>query len=332
MIEEKNIIQEKDYYLFYQMMMESLKKDNVIDGISDSFSLLKDYINCDDVVLFEKNEHGIYSHFANQNGMEDLVEPIGCIVNKTSNLIESKKIFSIGLNLSDKLKNVTALKVDTKANNYILAINNLKSNYKDNEIFFKKVAETIEIILKRYEMYKNNTTAINIDKLTGLKNRNAYESMMEKNDNSKNLVFGIFDLFRLKYVNDNYSHQLGDRYIIEVAKILSKYWPEYDIEIEHNGTYRKIATGHNLYRIGGDEFVLVTNNERVDLTKIKAQLAGCEAELINLIEDDSLKLGLNCGIITTCNKSLKDAYIEADEIMQEDKRRMYTKYGVERRR
>ena len=57
-----------------------------------------------------------------------------------------------------------------------------------------------------------------MDLLTGLDNRNSYEIRINGIDESNdNLVFGLFDLFRLKYVNDNYSHKRKS--VIGVEKI-----------------------------------------------------------------------------------------------------------------
>ena len=192
----------------------------------------------------------------------------------------------------------------------------------------------MSIILKRAELYEKNIRSINIDSLSGLKNRNSYESRIENiNENEGQLIYGLFDLFRLKYINDNYGHSLGDAYIKETAKILTKYWPEYKEDNNSNNPYKKNKTGHCVYRIGGDEFVLLTNNEKIELTKIKAQLAAEEVSMMNLGVDEYLPLGLNYGItIHTPESSIRKAYMAADILLSENKRKTYEKHNIERRK
>ena len=319
------------YYLFYQMMYEALKTDDVIEGLNKSLYLLKEYLNCGDIVLHRKDEKGKYRHYINQSKMKHSVEPIQYIVDKVSNLVEIKKSFSFDLKLSEDCQNMVLLYMKPCKYEYILYINNF--NNKDNN-FLKKIVETMEIILKRAEMYEKNTTAINKDTLTGLNNRNSYENTIKQiNGDNVEFVYGLFDLFRLKYVNDNYSHDLGDKYIVSVAKILNKYWPEYEVEIQDNDSHKNVKTGNCIYRVGGDEFVLISTNEAIALTKIKAALAAEEVSMLNLGTKENLPLGLNYGIVThNPNSTIKESYVSADEIMSEDKKKMYTKYGLERRK
>lgn len=83
------------------------------------------------------------------------------------------------------------------------------------------------------------------DKLTGVKNNTAYlqEVAFLKNDISqKNAEFSIFivDANGLKYINDNYGHEIGNELIIKVTQMIAEVFGE-----------------ENLYRIGGDEFAVI---------------------------------------------------------------------------
>ena len=182
-------------------------------------------------------------------------------------------------------------------------------------------------------MYEKNTKAVNTDLLTGIDNRNSYEQRIQRIDEESNVVYGIFDLFRLKHINDNYTHLIGDKYICEAASILKKYWPKEKVEIIENSFKKITPTGHTLYRIGGDEFVLITNREKIELTSIKASLAAKEIAGIDLVLDDKPLIGLNYGLTTHDQKdSIKETYKKADRIMADDKRKMYVLYNLERRR
>ena len=85
------------------------------------------------------------------------------------------------------------------------------------------------------------------DMATGVKNRTAFYEVTEntsfKPQEQSNTVLTIFDLNNLKTVNDTLGHLEGDRLIASFAKHLRQ-------EFENFG---------DLYRIGGDEFVMLSN-------------------------------------------------------------------------
>jgi diguanylate cyclase (GGDEF)-like protein/PAS domain S-box-containing protein len=111
----------------------------------------------------------------------------------------------------------------------------------------------IEIAINKHNLYKETIYLSKYDKLTNLYNRSYFEEMFNKgfqniinNNEEFNLV--IFDLNKLKHVNDNYGHIAGDEYIKLFAKNLSNLFSSPDI----------------LARYGGDEFIGIffnTNDE-----------------------------------------------------------------------
>ena len=87
------------------------------------------------------------------------------------------------------------------------------------------------------------------DPLTHVKNKTAYEEKKEelsKAIESGNAVFGIVmaDINSLKIINDKYGHERGDEYIIGACMLISKIYKHSPV-----------------YRIGGDEFVVVLQGE-----------------------------------------------------------------------
>ncbi len=89
------------------------------------------------------------------------------------------------------------------------------------------------------------------DSLTGLYNRGAFHRKIrslfnEKKDEIKIGVFMMFDLDNLKFINDTYGHEYGDKYISAAA-----------------GAMREGVSGQRVYaRISGDEFnVFLYGNE-----------------------------------------------------------------------
>lgn len=82
-----------------------------------------------------------------------------------------------------------------------------------------------------------------VDQLTGLLNRRAFDRDMNllKEDDTVNVVF--CDLNGLKKINDEKGHQAGDQFLISFSEIIVRYF-SHDF----------------VYRISGDEFLVVTRN------------------------------------------------------------------------
>lgn len=88
----------------------------------------------------------------------------------------------------------------------------------------------------------------NVDTLTGVKNRNSMNARIDWHINGNSLVrspFGIIftDLNGLKQCNDTGGHAAGDKRLKEAAAMLRKHFDDYEI-----------------YRSGGDEFVIIIPN------------------------------------------------------------------------
>jgi diguanylate cyclase (GGDEF)-like protein len=105
--------------------------------------------------------------------------------------------------------------------------------------------------------YRFRQTA-NVDYLTGLYNRNTLEHVVSglinyslKND----LKFGMYllDINNFKSINDTHGHRFGDRVLIDFAHKLKHH----DLSIQE------------VYRIGGDEFLLITKPQKDPAVFIK---------------------------------------------------------------
>lgn len=95
------------------------------------------------------------------------------------------------------------------------------------------------------------------DILTGLRNRNAYESDVLEAQNSDGMMIIIADLNNLKKCNDTFGHSEGDNCIRIAADIIERIFSSYG----------------KCYRIGGDEFlILIKKGAKCPIKQLVNQL------------------------------------------------------------
>lgn len=102
--------------------------------------------------------------------------------------------------------------------------------------------ETLKIGIMRVEKAEIQEI-INADLLTGVGNRRNFNLMIEELwEQGQPFSIAYIDIDKLKLCNDTYSHAEGDRYICSVCACLKQVCQE----------------GESLFRIGGDEFLLLS--------------------------------------------------------------------------
>jgi len=143
------------------------------------------------------------------------------------------------------------------------------------------------------------------DGLTGLYNKGKFLSMKQglftKQDSIA--VFNM-DVNNLKYTNDNFGHEAGDKLISKAAESL-----------------RRIE-GRNVlaFRVGGDEFIVVALHlSRAEAEQLRADWEAGLAELNRL--DDGVRCVIACGMAWGGEGyDLEALLAEADREMYEDKK------------
>jgi len=114
-----------------------------------------------------------------------------------------------------------------------------------------------------------------LDTLTGLKNRTAYydynQVINKKMDDGRaDYSILMIDINFLKRMNDEYGHEQGNLYLQGAAELIRKHFGD-----EH------------LYRIGGDEFVIILEGKAQE--GIEEKIRAFKDEIARLKEDDSLQ-------------------------------------------
>lgn len=100
-----------------------------------------------------------------------------------------------------------------------------------------------KVIKERVEKEKLLYTS-NTDELTKCFNRHAYEKDINDLELNAEWIYISMDLNGLKHVNDSYGHAAGDELICAAADCMKNSFSEYG----------------KVYRIGGDEFAVITKN------------------------------------------------------------------------
>lgn len=149
------------------------------------------------------------------------------------------------------------------------------------------------------------------DALTGMYNRFGYQRLAvsyfrKMQERGASVLILFIDLDRLKYINDEYGHEMGDLAIVSTAKAILKYCDKEAIPA----------------RTGGDEFVLV--QRAVSEAETKALIRNIRMEMEETEEKQNLPFPLSVSIgtaVTEVNdgKSLEDYVREADEMMYREK-------------
>ncbi|MBR4707138.1 MAG: GGDEF domain-containing protein [Pseudobutyrivibrio sp.] len=117
------------------------------------------------------------------------------------------------------------------------------------------------------------------DSMTGLFNRNAFESHADTENRLEGLVAVVADANGLKKCNDTYGHDAGDIYITKVADTFNHVFGKYG----------------NCYRIGGDEFCcIIPSGKHVNMERLKKQFY-TEIYTINLSGDYAFNIGVAVG-------------------------------------
>jgi diguanylate cyclase (GGDEF)-like protein len=171
----------------------------------------------------------------------------------------------------------------------------------------EKLLERIKESEERYRMLSL------YDDLTGLHNRRGFdflaEQQLKRANRTKHGMFLLFaDIDNIKWINDNFGHQEGDKVLIDTAKILKERIRESDI----------------LARIGGDEFVALIDKTTDDLEEVIAKRLDEAISIYNAEGNSSLKLSLSIGFAEydpASRRSIKELLDDADKNMYEQKQK-----------
>ena len=183
-------------------------------------------------------------------------------------------------------------------------VNDEKEEYKKQleEAYEREKQQLQELIDVRRTAY--------VDPLTGIKNKSAYvefetyKNLEMQNGDSKEFAVGVCDINGLKIVNDTLGHEKGDEFIIEGCQAICKHFSHSPV-----------------YRIGGDEFVVIFQKNSY---KTRKELIKKFDEMMNRNNQEG-KVVIAMGMseyIPGDDYTFNDVFARADEKMYKRKREL----------
>jgi diguanylate cyclase (GGDEF)-like protein len=181
----------------------------------------------------------------------------------------------------------------------------------DNRYNFKPITEEqieiLDYLSKQASIIWENKISVESlrfeadkDVLTKFGNRNSFEKYLDKIalSNEKNIGIIMIDLDNFKEVNDKNGHDYGDKLLMEFSEIVFKHTRKSD----------------NIFRYGGDEFVLFLNNvdQEVMYDIIKS---------IKIDFNESTGESFSAGAVYKTDENIYNCIKKADDFLYDSKRK-----------
>lgn len=142
------------------------------------------------------------------------------------------------------------------------------------------------------------------DRLTGVYNRYYYEERLNEIMKEENLPLSIImgDCNGLKALNDNYGHAQGDLLLIETANLLTSI----------------VNENCEVFRIGGDEFVILCPNTNEEKCKciLEEIYEKSKSKKVNGLP---VSISMGYSVINTMENTVEEAFLEAEKLLYEVK-------------
>ena len=271
-------------------------QDNIIivtnkEEITNVNKKFLDFFGIDDFNKFIKSKKDIFNFFKEEFGFISKEQ-----ISKQESWIKYIKEL-------DEIDRIVKIK-DSLDEEKIFAIN--VDYYENKEDYYVFSLTDITKLKEKSNLFEYQASH---DKLTGLFNRNKFDEVYSKEvkrskryNNELSMI--IFDIDDFKMVNDNYSHQIGDDVLKEIAKIIQNGVREQDINV----------------RWGGEEFLILlpqTNLEGAVIVASKIRIAIKE----HLFSNKDLRITASFGVSQLLSEDTETTFISrGDNLLYEAKK------------
>jgi diguanylate cyclase (GGDEF)-like protein len=215
--------------------------------------------------------------------------------------------------ITNPLTNLANAAAEIETGNY-----NVDLDY-DREDEIGLLTRSFRHLVRHLESYIGNLNEMAFkDPLTSLRNKTAFDSYCSKldenlKDTTDGLAFCVFDCNSLKEINDNFGHAKGDKYLRTASQLICKVFRHSPV-----------------FRIGGDEFAAILQNEDYDNRKaLWEEFDRMSEEICSSAEHpwDETNVAKGMAIYDPeSDRTTADLIKRADTEMYKDKRRMKSRY------
>lgn len=249
-----------------------------VNKIGDDF--FRDTFNSIDIIIYEPDKERLKAALTKENILA------GC---------KDGNIFSVFYRMihdgRPEYYSLRASRSTDDGSYIIIEIRNVQKQYEQEDQYKKRIQKA--------------TDEARLDPLTHCYNYLAFaEEKNRLNDKIKrndiDFALAMCDLNELKNINDSLGHLIGDKYLVEAAEIIKT-------------TFRHSKT----YRVGGDEFVVILENDDYDNRK---QLVIKFKEIIHdNITKNKAVVAIGLADVDYSVKNINDLFEIADNEMYKDK-------------
>ncbi|MGI6498087.1 MAG: GGDEF domain-containing protein [Oscillospiraceae bacterium] len=186
----------------------------------------------------------------------------------------------------------------------ILGACNMEHRWPDTEPL-QQVSLSFSMAINHYDAYLSVTRMGRVDSLTGLLNCNSYHATLDAlpNETLHSLACLYIDANGLHEINNHLGHQAGDEMLKTIAATLQDHFSETDV-----------------YRIGGDEFVVLCRNLP------KEAVYACVAAVRQTMSASPYTVSMGVEW-RDCNIDPKSIILSAEAVMQREKQQYYQGKG-----
>ena len=191
--------------------------------------------------------------------------------------------------------------------------NSMKQMEQNINNHISKLLETSQALATTQQQAKELDKAANVDALTKVRNKRAYNIEISKIDRDlqeSSVNFGVvmIDLNFLKKINDTYGHDCGDISIRTLCRVICEVFAHSPV-----------------FRIGGDEFVVILKDSDFYNRNILLQKFELEVEELQKCEEPWKKVSAAVGVAVyepTTDAGYEDVFKRADKLMYKNKKKM----------
>lgn len=152
-----------------------------------------------------------------------------------------------------------------------------------------------------------------IDPLTSVFNKETTQKLIDqKLKNHEHFCFLILDVDDFKSVNDNYGHAVGDKVLKNLSDLFKNHFRQTDI----------------VGRIGGDEFIILIEDEHIAESRIQSLLQKVNALMIEELQDFKLSISVGMAFAPSNGTTFMELYRHADHALYQTKRTGKNNYKI----